>query len=60
MLAADLKASTCHDFGNAGGRPGAYPPRVQRTNSATGVSNFDNIGGWMVLAESSHCPFDVI
>ena len=31
LLAADLKASTCHDFGNTGGRPGAYPPGVQRT-----------------------------
>ena len=35
-------------------------PGVQRTSSAISTSKFDNIGGWMGLEESPHCPFDVM
>ena len=37
-----------------------YLPGVQRTSSAISTSKFDNIGGWMGLEESPHCPFDVV
>ena len=47
-------------FGNTDGRPGGYLPGVQRTSSAISTSKFDNIGGWMGLEESPHCPFDVM
>ena len=59
-LTSCLKASTCHDFGNTGGRPGGHPPGVQRTSSATSASKFDNIGDWMGLGESPLRPFDAI
>ena len=54
------RCSTCHNSGNTGGWPGAYPPGVQRTSSATSASKFGSIVGWMGSEESLHCPFDVI
>ena len=35
------------------------PPGVQRASSATSTSKLDNKGGWVVLEEPPHCPFDM-
>ena len=38
---------------------GRGPSRGQRASSATSTSKLDNKGGWVVLEEPPHCPFDM-